>query len=122
MCVSAFHLGLKDKLDELSELIENDDVIYHKGYTTTELRKLLIQNEIPHVFNKKEICKLSTDIVNLASEGLENRGIREEIFLNPLYKRIENHTNPGRELIKSIKKGIKIEKIIEDYGKLDIII
>ncbi|MBR1610816.1 MAG: hypothetical protein IJ672_04935, partial [Methanobrevibacter sp.] len=122
MCVAAFHLGLKDNLDELEQLIENDDVIYHKGYTTSELRKLLIQKDIPHAFNKKDICRLSTDIVDLASKGLENRGLGEEIFLNPLYKRIKNHTNPGKELLRSIKKGIKIEKIIDDYGRLDNII
>ena len=122
MCVAAFHLGLKDNLEGLEELIENDDVIYHKGYTTSELRKLLIQKDIPQFFNKKDICRLSADIVDLAFEGLEKRGIGEEIFLNPLYDRIKNHTNPGRELLRSIKKGIKIEKIIEDYGKLDSVI
>lgn len=122
MCVAAFHLGLKDKLDELNELIENDHVIYHKGYTTSELRKIMIQKEIPQFFNESDICRLSTDIVDLAADGLEERGIGEEVFLNPLYERIKNHTNPGKELIKSIKNGIKIEKIIDDYGKLDIII
>ena len=122
MCVAAFHLGLKDMLDELGELIEKDSVIYHKGYTTSELRKLLIQKDIPQFFNKKDICRLSKDIVDLARFGLEDRGLGEEIFLNPLYERIKNHTNPGKELLRSIKKGIKIEKIIDDYGKLDIII
>ena len=122
MCVAAFHLGLKDNLDNLQELIENDEIIYHKGYTTTELRKLLIQRDIPQFFNKKDICRLSKDVVDLACEGLERRGIGEEIFLNPLYRRIKNHTNPGKEFIKSVQKGIKIEKIIDDYGKLDIII
>lgn len=120
MCVAAFHLGLKNQLDELERLIENDDVIYHKGYTAGELRKLLIQEEIPKMFNKKDICKLSKDIVDLAAVGLEDRGIGEEIFLNPLYRRIKNHTNPGKELLGSIRKGVKIEKIINDYGKLDI--
>lgn len=120
MCVAAFHLGLKNQLDELERLIENDDVIYHKGYTAGELRKLLIQEEIPKMFNKKDICKLSKDIVDLAAVGLEDRGIGEEIFLNPLYRRIKNHTNPGKELLRSIRKGVKIEKIINDYGKLDI--
>ena len=120
MCVAAFHLGLKDKLDELEQLIEDDDVIYHKGYTAGELRKLLIQEEIPKLFDKKDICRLSTDIVDLASAGLEKRGLGEEIFLNPLYERIRNHTNPGKEALRSVRDGIKIEKIISDYGKLDV--
>jgi hypothetical protein len=52
MSVAAFHLGLKGKLDELDDIITNDTAIYHKGYTAGELRKLLIQDEIPKIFNK----------------------------------------------------------------------
>lgn len=122
MSVAAFHLGLKDKLNDLEHLIENDTAIYHKGYTAGELRKLLIQEEIPKMFNKNEICKLSKDIVDLAAEGLDERGLGEEVFLNSLYMRIKNHTNPGKELLKSVRRGIKIEKIINDYGKVDITI
>ncbi|WP_458455144.1 hypothetical protein [Methanobrevibacter sp.] len=122
MSVAAFHLGLKDKLNDLEHLIENDTAIYHKGYTAGELRKLLIQEEIPKMFNKKDICKLSSDIVDLAAKGLDERGLGEEVFLNSLYMRIKNHTNPGKELLKSVRRGIKIEKIINDYGKLDITI
>lgn len=122
MCVAAFHLGLKDKLEDLEELIANDHAIYHKGYTAGELRKLLIQEEIPAIFNKDEICRLSRDIVDLASSGLEERAMGEEIFLNPLYDRIRNHSNPGKDLIQSIHNGVKLEKLIDDYGKLDITI
>ena len=121
MTVAAFHLGLNCKLDELDELISNDDVIYHKGYTAGELRKLLIQDEIPAFFDKKELCRLSKDIVDLASDGLKQRGIGEEVFLNPLYKRIKNHTNPGKNVLEMLKRNIAIEKIIDDYGKLSII-
>ena len=120
MCVSAFHLGLKDNLDDLNELIENDDIIYHKGYTANELRKLLIQKDIPKTFNKKDLYKLSKEIVDLSYEGLSKRGIGEEIFLNPLYKRINDNTNPGKETLNSLEKGVEIEKIISDYDKLDI--
>ena len=112
-------MGLKEKLDELEKLINDDCVIYHKGYTATELRKLLISNETPSFIDKKELCQLSKDIVDLASLGLKERGIVEEIFLNPLYERIKKHTNPGRELISSIRKGIKLEDFIRDYGKLN---
>lgn len=119
MCVAAFHLGLKDKLDELEYIIDNDEVIYHKGYTAGELRKLLIHEEIPSFVDKKGICNLSKDIVDLASEGLKERGIGEEVFVKPLYERIKMHTNPGKELITSIHSGVKLESIIDDYGKLD---
>ena len=118
MTVAAFHLGLKDKLDDLEELINNDEVIYHKGYTASELRKLLIHDEMPAFVNKKELCKLSHDVIDLASEGLEKRGIGEEIFLKPLYNRVANHTNPGKDIITSMHNGTKLEKIIHDYGNV----
>lgn len=119
MCVAAFHLGLKDKLDELDELIKNDDVIYHKGYTASELRKLFIQRDIPSFIDKNDLCRLTREIVDLASDGLKERGIGEEIFLKTLYGRIKNHTNPGKSFINSINNGVRLEKIIEDYGKLE---
>ena len=118
MSVAAFHLGLKDKLDELDELISNDDVIYHKGYTASELRKLLIQDELPAFIDRDGLCKLSKDIVDLASVGLEERGIGEEIFLKPLYGRIRNHVNPGKNIITLLNNNTNIEEVIEEYGKL----
>ncbi len=116
MSVAAFHLGLKEKIDELNEFISKDRVIYHKGYTASELRKLLIQDEIPSFINKKELCNLTNNILNIAKEGLNQRGLGEEIFLKPLYNRVKYHTNPGKEMINSLHDGIKIEKIIKDYG------
>ncbi|WP_405275834.1 hypothetical protein [Methanobrevibacter sp.] len=118
MSVAAFHLGLKDKLDELDELISNDEVIYHKGYTASELRKLLIQDELPAFVDRDGLCKLSKDIVDLASLGLEERGIGEEIFLKPLYGRIRNHVNPGKNIITLLNNNTNIEDVIEEYGKL----
>ena len=118
MSVAAFHLGLKDKLDELDELISNDEVIYHKGYTASELRKLLIQDELPAFIDRDGLCKLSKDIVDLASVGLEERGIGEEIFLKPLYGRIRNHVNPGKNIITLLNNNTNIEEVIEEYGKL----
>ena len=119
MCVAAFHLGLKDKLDEMDEIIKNDDVIYHKGYTASELRKLFIQRDIPSFIDKNDLCRLTREIVDLASDGLKERGIGEEIFIKTLYGRIKNHTNPGKSFINSINNGVRLEKIIEDYGKLE---
>lgn len=119
MSVAAFHLGLKENLDELEELINNDNVIYQKGYTAGELRKLLIQDELPAFIDKNELCKLTYDVVDLADSGLKERGIGEEVFLNPLYERIKQHSNPGKDIITSMHNGAELEELIRDYGKLD---
>ena len=118
MCVAAFHLGLKDKLDELNYLIENDDVIYHNGYTASELRKLLVHDEVPSFIDKNALCNLSKNIVDLAAEGLKERGIGEEIFLNPLFDRIKKHTNPGKDILHSIQNNVEIECIIKEFGEI----
>lgn len=118
MSVAAFHLGLKERLDELDELIGNDNVIYHKGYTAGELRKLLIQDELPAFIDKNALCKLTKDVVDLAECGLKERGIGEEIFLSPLYDRIKEHSNPGKDIITQMNNGGELEKIIKDYGEL----
>lgn len=120
MTVAAFHLGLKDQLDELNNLISNDDTLYNKGYSVGELRKLLIQKEIPSFFNERDLFKLSKEVVDLAKIGLMERGIGEETFLKPLYTRIKNKTNPGKNIIESLRDGTKLEKIIEDYGRINI--
>ena len=116
MCVAAFHLGLKDKLDDLEELINNDNIIYHKGYNANELRKLLVQDEIPLFLNQNDLCKLSKDVVDISASGLEDRGLGEEKFLETLYERIKKHTNPGKDIIKLMNNGEKVENIIKDYG------
>ena len=117
MSVAAFHLGLKDKLDELDEIVTEDNILYNKGYTAGELRKLLIQSELPSFVDKNEVCKLSKSIVDLASSGLKERGLGEEVFLNPLYKRIKKQTNPAREMINSLNNK-SLEEIIENYGNI----
>ena len=118
MSVAAFHLGLKSEINQLEEILNNDNAIYNKGYNATELRKLLVHDKISETFDKKELCKLTTEIVDLAKIGLEKRDMGEEIFLNPLYDRIKNQTNPGKTIIKLINNNVEIEKIIEDYGKI----
>ena len=102
MSVAAFHLGLKEKIGELNTFMSKDQVIYHKGYTASELRKLLIQDELPPFINKKELCELTNNILDIAKEGLCKRGLGEEIFLKPLYNRVKYHTNPGKEMINSL--------------------
>lgn len=118
MSVAAFHVGLKDKLDELDELIMNDTVIYHKGYTAGELRKLLIKDETPAFIDKSDLCRLAKEVVDISKEGLQDRGIGEKTFLNPLYKRIKCRTNPGKNMIEKLNNNIKLEAMIKEYGKI----
>jgi gamma-glutamylcysteine synthetase len=118
MTVAAFHLGLKEKLSELDELLEQDHVIYHQGYTPGELRKLFVLEELPHFVDREELYGLVKQVLDLAKEGLKERSFGEEVFLDPLYVRLEERTNPAKEMLKMWHGGVDMQKIILEYGQL----
>ena len=118
MSVAAFHVGLKHKVQDL-ENIFSDSCIYDGDYNATELRKLLIKREIPEAIDEDELYKIAKSVLDLAKDGLEERGFGEEIFLNPLYENIEDRTNPGKRILDDLDEGKDLEEIIKDYGNLD---
>lgn len=118
MTVSAFQLGLKHNLDKLKQLLDDDEVIYHQGYTASELRKLFCQRKLPSFVDEEKLYNLLEQILDLSKEGLEKRGYGEEKFLSPLYDRIEKHSNPALDLLNGLESGRSIEEFIEEYGTL----
>ena len=101
------------------ENIFSDSCIYDGDYNATELRKLLIKREIPEAIDEDELYKIAKSVLDLAKDGLEERGFGEEIFLNPLYENIEDRTNPGKRILDDLDEGKDLEEIIKDYGNLD---
>lgn len=118
MTVAAFHLGLKKQLKELDRMLQEDTVLYHHGFSATELRKLLVKQELPGFVEKEALYGLAKQVVDLAKKGLQKRGYGEEIFLEPLYERIKKQVNPARQMLEQLKADKDIEEIILDYGSL----
>lgn len=118
MTVGAFHLGLQQKLDELDSLLENDNILYHHGYTPNELRHLFVRESYPAYLDKNDLVDLTYKVLELADSGLRARGFGEEVFLKPLYARVAQKTNPSVNMLKKIHEGISLEEIIEDYSTL----
>lgn len=118
MTVAAFHLGLKQKLYELATLLEQDNIIYQHGYTATELRKLFVRNELPQFVNENDVYKLARKIVDIAYQGLIERGYGEETMLQALYERIDNRTNPAMEMMQLRSQGVQLEDIVLKYGQI----
>ena len=116
MTVSAFHLGLVNKTSELAEISKNDTVLYHKGYNAAELRKQLVKGRLPAYIDENGLYALAKSVLDLCREGLEERGFGEEIYLSPLYERIEKRTNPARSMLDRLNNGVHIDKIIKEYG------
>lgn len=118
MTVAAFHLGLMKKLDELSELLENDHALYHHGYNATELRKMFIKNDLAEFANNDDLYQLTKQILDLSYQGLVQRNLKEEELLQPLFERLEAKTNPSKTLLALREQGVDIKNIILEYAKL----
>lgn len=118
MLVAAFHLGLIKQAHKLKEIFDHDYVIYHHGYTATELRKMFVRSDIPDFVNLDELYELAKKVVDLSREGLVKRGLGEEKYLEPLYERISSRTNPAKRMLKLLEGGQNLEEIVLAYGKV----
>ena len=116
MTVAAFHTGLLDKTAELSELMENDRSLYNNGYNAVELRKQLVCRELPSYIDTDGLYGLAKAVLDLCKTGLTERGFGEEIYLEPLYERVEKRTNPARSMLERLKSGVHIDEIRKEYG------
>ena len=116
MTVAAFHIGLLDKTEELAELINNDHSLYNNGYNAVELRRQLVCRVKPAYIDTDSLYTLAKQVIDLCRQGLIERGYGEEIYLAPLYDRIENRTNPALTMLNQLESGAHIDKIIKEYG------
>ncbi len=117
MTVSAFHLGLLQKTAEVKALMDEDNSLYHNGYNAAELRRQLVRRELPGYINRDGMYALTKRILDLCRQGLTERGFGEEIYLTPLYERVERRTNPAETMLERLESGSHIDEIIRDYGR-----
>ena len=118
MSVAAFHTGLMENLPALSERLEADTALYHKGYNPTELRQLLNRRAFPSFLKKSEVSSLLTDVLDLSAQGLKGRNLGEESYLSPLYERAETLISPARKMAEGLDNGIPLASFIKDYAEL----
>ena len=118
MSVAAFHTGLKERMHELTDLLENDKVIYGHGYNATELRHLFIQDALPSFVDKDEVYGLCQKVLEIARDGLMDRGLGEEKYLEPLFERVKNQESPGAYLLRCLSEGVELEEVIREFGSL----
>ena len=116
MSVAAFHTGLKERMHELTELLENDNVIYGHGYNSTELRHLFIQKELPSFVDQNDVYRLCHDVLEIARKGLADRGLGEEKYLEPLFDRVKAQESPGAYMLRHLSEGADLEEVIKEYA------
>lgn len=116
MTVSALHTGLVGKLPQLKELLENDNVIYGHGYSSLELQDMLSKTKLPDFIDTQSLKEQLIKILDLAKQGLKERAKHEEHYLDALYRRAENLTNPAKQMLEGIKNGKTLNDFITLYS------
>lgn len=119
MTVAAFHVGLMDHVEELTALLEQDTSIYQHGYSAAELRNILNRREWPEFVDRDGLKQLCLSVLDLAYRGMKETGLGEETYLEPLYKRAEQLTSPGRQYMDALDAGVSQKQLILDYASLD---
>jgi gamma-glutamylcysteine synthetase len=116
MSVAAFHIGLLERLPELQELLNSDKVIYSHGYTASELQRLFSLKELPSFVDKEMLSDTLLRILNLSEDGLKQRGMNEEVFLEPLFERARTLSNPAKKMLNGMENGVPLEYYIKEYS------
>ena len=119
MTAPALNVGLAERIDELEEMLYQSD-IFRYGYTTAELRKMFVQQNLPAFAHSDKLKEMLHRIVWLAYNGLRDRGLDEESMLLPLLERADRMESPAREMVRNIKNGKTMEDYIVRYGSFGI--
>jgi len=99
MVVPAVALGLVENLDELEEALE--------GFSTDDARKarlLCINYGLAGKYRDEKVLGVAERLVDVARTGLERRGLGEEVYLEPLDRRLSEKKNPGDRILEAYQK------------------
>ena len=118
MTVAAFHMGLMTEVEELAELLERDQVLYHHGFSASELRDLMNRRDWPDFVDRAGLRRLCIQVLNLAEQGLKRQGTGAEEFLTALYGRAEKLESPARYMVEQLEQGRPMEELVLAYGSL----
>lgn len=118
MTIAAFHVGLIERLGELKELLLGDRVIYHHGYSASELQRMLSKRELPSFADRTAVRSQLIRILDIAASGLEARGSGEEKLLAPLYERAQKLESPAQRMLSGLENSKSLAYYIEEYARL----
>jgi gamma-glutamylcysteine synthetase len=101
--MSALILGLGIMLDETEALVNKQDFIFWKEFRLSAMYR---------GFKDTKGLHLAEKALKIAINGLKKRGFGEEIFLEPIEKRLSDQKAPAERILSTFKKK-GIEGLIE---------
>ena len=85
---AAFHLGLLVNLDKLEAYLETAPFFENFGRDYKSLRRQFSKKQLTNE-EKTGVVQFSKDLLAIAEQGLESRGLREMIYLEPLKEEMD---------------------------------
>ncbi len=117
-CASAFNIGICYNTQKACELVKK--FLNNNGLASSDnaqLRKMAITGRFAELVSPKALSTFLTETVNVAAEGLRNRGYGEESYLEPLYERAKKLQNPAEYQKQQLEKGVDILEIARQYAQ-----
>ncbi len=118
MSVAAFHAGLANKIDELNILLSESNLLSGCGFNVTELRRIFNSAVRPSFINKKSLSALLIKVLDIAKEGLAERCMNEEHFIDPLYNRASTTLSPAAIMKQGLESGKSMDYFVNDYASI----
>ncbi len=100
MVIPALTLGLVENLSQAKELVDS--------YSWEELiasRRQAIHKALKAKVGGKPITEFCQEMLTIAEEGLKRRGLGEEVFLSPLWRRLEEENPPAKATEEVFQAG-----------------
>lgn len=113
--VAAFHLGLMCQLPELEQLIAQHDFFEDYGRNYPDLRRRFSAKALSEEL-LVDIISLTENVLELATEGLKQRGFGEEVYLTGLYDRLSRQENPAQRGLRLLATGYSLSDISEQFA------
>ena len=79
---------------------------------------MFAKKELPDFVDNERLVQVLLRILDLSASGLKERGMNEEIFLEPLYERAKALSNPAKAMLEGMNRGISLEHYIKEYSLL----
>lgn len=106
----ALTLGLIENLDAAQELASRFTQKIWQNF-----RKEAINKAFDAQIDGMPVIHLLSELLDIAFNGLKKRNLNEEVFLKPLYERLERQTSPADVAIEVFKNG-GMELFLDTYA------
>lgn len=109
LCISALTLGLVSALAEATEEISS-----YRWETLRAMRETACRNGVKGRTGELTVATLAQRMLEIAREGLLKRGLGEEMFLEPLQRRVVELRCPADTAGEMFRRG-GTEKLIDEW-------